>query len=222
VGIEVLERGRALPPSHIATLDELRPDAGPGPFTDMRVQLDAGGQVRTVPCAVPSGSYCDGFALVDERGRSLAVDTYAYLGPKPACRSRWAEGARIAAVRGIWQQRSSGPSPLSVVAPSSCEDLDGPEPPAGVPAAASDEVHQLVAGWASGLTVSVRGVVVARWRSSSGAFGFAMQDPDGRAASGVRVVRSRTSPFPASAPEPGDWVRVTGRTSQSGERVLEL
>jgi hypothetical protein len=188
----------------------------------MRVQVEAGGQVRTVPCAVPSGSYCDGFAVVDDRGRTLAVDTYAYLGPKPACRARWAEGARVTIVRGIWQQRSSGPSLLSVVALASCEDLDGPEPPGGVPAPASDEVHQLVAGWAPGLTVSVRGVVVARWRSSSGAFGFAMQDPDGAPASGIRAVRSRTSPFPASAPEVGDWVQVTARTSRSGERVLEL
>ena len=222
LGIEVLERGCALPPSHVATLDELRPDAGPGPFADMRVRVDAPGQVRTVPCAVPSGSYCDGFGVVDDRGRTLAVDTYAYLGPKPPCRSRWAEGARVGTLRGIWQQRSTAPSPLSVVALASCDDLDGPEPPAGAPAPASNEVHQLVAGWAPGLTVSVRGVVVARWRSSSGAFGFAMQDPDGAPASGVRVVRSRTSSFPASPPEIGDWIVVTARTSRSGEHVLEL
>ena len=222
VGIEVLERGRALPPSHLATTEELRPDAGPGPFSDMRVQVEVGGQVRTVPCAVPSGSYCDGFAVVDARDRTLAVDTYAYLGPKPACRSRWAEGARVGTVRGIWQQRSTGPAVLSVLALASCDDLDGPEPPMGSPAPTSDDVRQLVQGWGPGLTVSVRGVVVARWRSSSGAFGFAMQDPDGAPASGVRVVRSRTSPFPASAPEVGDWVQVTARTSRSGERVLEL
>jgi len=218
VGIEVLEHGRALPPNHVATLDELRPDAGAGAFADMRVRVDAPGQVRTVPCAVPSGSYCDGFAVVDDRGRMLAVDTYAYLGPKPTCRSRWAEGARVGTLRGIWQQRSTTPSPLSVVALASCDDLDGPEPPAGVPAPASDEVHQLVTGWAPALTVSVRGIVVAR----SGAFGFALQDPDGAPASGIRVVRSRTSQFPASPPEIGDRVIVTARTSRSGERVLEL
>jgi hypothetical protein len=221
-GIEVLEHGRALPPGHLAETDELRPDAGPGPFTDMRVRVDVGGQVRTVPCAVPSGSYCDGFAVVDAQGRTVAVDTYAYLGPKPTCRSRWAEGARVGSIRGIWQQRSTGPVPLSVLALASCDGLDGPEPPAGSPAPPADEVRQLVRGWAAGLTVSVRGVVVARWKSSSGAFGFAMQDPDGAPASGVRVVRSRTSPVPASPPEVGDWVRVTARTSRSGERVLEL
>ena len=66
------------------------------------------------------------------------------------------------------------------------------------------------------------GVVVARWKSGSGAFGFAMQDPGGAPASGVRVVRSRTSPVPASAPEVGDRVRVTARTSRSGEHLLEL
>ncbi|HET6984835.1 MAG TPA: hypothetical protein VFI53_22010, partial [Myxococcaceae bacterium] len=65
-------------------------------------------------------------------------------------------------------------------------------------------------------------VVVARWKSSSGAFGFAIQDPDGAARSGVRVVRARTSPVPASAPEVGDWVRVTARTATTGEHLLEL
>jgi hypothetical protein len=68
----------------------------------------------------------------------------------------------------------------------------------------------------------VHGVVVARWKSSSGAFGLAMQDPDGAASSGVRLVRSRTSTIPASAPEVGDWIRVTARTARDGEHLLEL
>ncbi|HZX43139.1 MAG TPA: hypothetical protein VFE93_14965, partial [Myxococcaceae bacterium] len=106
-GIEVLERGRALPPGHLADAAELRPDAGSGPFTDMRVHVDLSGRIRTVPCAVASGSYCDGFAVVDDRGQAIAVDTYAYLGAKPACRSRWAEGRRVASLSGIWQQRTS-------------------------------------------------------------------------------------------------------------------
>ena len=92
-----------------------------------------------------------------------------------------------------------------------------PQPPPS-----TDDVHQLLAGWAPGLAVSVRGVVVARWKSGSGAFGFALQDPGGAPVSGVRVVRSRTSPVPASAPEVGDGVRVTARTSRSGEHALEL
>jgi hypothetical protein len=83
-------------------------------------------------------------------------------------------------------------------------------------------VRQLVSGWLPGRLISVHGVVVARWRSSSGAFGFAMQDPDGAPASGVRVVRSRSSLIPASAPEVGDWVRVTARTARDGEHLLEL
>ncbi len=221
-GLEVLERGRALPPSHLADAIELRPDAGPGPFSDMRVHVDLSGQIRTVPCAVPSGSYCDGFAVVDGRGQTIAIDAYAYLGAKPSCRSRWAEGTRVASLSGIWQQRTSGAAALSVVALASCDDLDGPGPPEGTPAPSSNDVRQLVAGWVPGRRVVVRGVVVARWKSSSGAFGFAMQDPDGAAASGVRVVRSRTSPVPASAPEVADWVRVTAETARGGEHVLGL
>jgi hypothetical protein len=221
-GIEVLVRGRTLPPARVASVAELGPDAGSGPFADMRVHVDVRGTVRTVPCAVPSGSYCDGFAVVDVSGAVVAVDSYAYLGAKPACRARWAEGARVASVSGIWQQRGSGTGALSVLALSSCDDLDGPAPPEGSPAPASDEVHQLVSGWAPGRLVSVHGVVVARWKSSAGAFGFAMQDPDGAPSSGVRLVRSRSSPVPASAPEVGDWVRVTARTSRDGQHLLEL
>ena len=221
-GIEVLGRGRSLPPAHLAGAGELQPDAGPGPFTDMRVHVDLSAVVRTLPCAVPSGSYCDGFAVMDASGAVIAVDTYAYLGPKPGCRSRWTEGARVASLAGIWQQRTSGGSSLSVLAPSRCDDFDGAAPPEGSPAPASDEVRQLVSGWAPGRAVSVHGVVVARWRSSSGAFGFAMQDPDGAPWSGVRVMRSRGSPVPASAPEVGDWVRVTARTGRDAEHVLEL
>jgi hypothetical protein len=188
----------------------------------MRVQVALSAVVHTVPCAVPSGSYCDGFAVVDASGATIAVDTYAYLGPKPACRTRWTEGARVASLRGVWQQRAAGAARLSVVALSSCDDLDGPAPAEGSPAPPSTEVRQLVSGWLPGRLISVHGVVVARWRSSSGAFGFAMQDPDGAPASGVRVVRSRSSLIPASAPEVGDWVRVTARTARDGEHLLEL
>lgn len=221
-GIEVLGRGQLLPPPHLADVLELAPDAGPGPFTDMRVRVEVAGEVRTAPCPVPSGSYCDGFAVVDAQGRTLFVDTYAYLGAKPACRARWAPGARVRSLSGIWQQHGSAAGPLSVLALASCEGLDGAERQDATTPPPSDEVHQLLAGWAPGLPVSVRGVVVARWRSASGAFGFVMQDPGGAPASGVRVVRSRSSAVPASAPDIGDRVRVTARTSRTGERLLEL
>ena len=217
-GIEVLDRGQPLPPHHVAAVAELAPDAGPGAFTDMRVRVEVAGEIRTTPCAVPSGSYCDGFAVVDSVGRTIAVDTYAYLGPKPTCRSRWTAGARVTALDGIWQQHGS----LSVLALASCDGIDGAESEDAAPPPSTDDVHQLLAGWAPGLGVSVRGLVVARWKSSSGAFGFAMQDPDSSPASGVRVVRSRTSPIPASAPEVGDRVRVTARTSRTGEHLLEF
>ncbi len=217
-GIEVLERGQQLPPHHVAEVAELAPDAGPGAFTDMRVRVGVAGEIRTAPCAVPSGSYCDGFAVVDAQGRTIAVDTYAYLGPKPTCRARWTAGTRVTSVSGVWQLHP----PLSVLALASCDGLDEAESQGAGPPPSTEDVHQLLAGWAPGLGVSVRGIVVARWKSGSGAFGFALQDPGGAPASGVRVVRSRTSPVPASAPEVGDRVRVTARTSRTGEHLLEL
>jgi len=222
LGIEVLARAQPLPPSHRAVAAELRPDAGPGPFTDMRVHVELDGRVRTVPCTVPSGSYCDGFAVVDPGGQLVAVDTYAYLGAKPSCRSRWTEGTRLASVAGIWQQRISGSGALSVLALATCDGLDGIEQPLDARSPPSDDVRLLLAGWAPGRLVSVRGIVVARWKSSSGAFGFALQDPDGAPSSGVKLVRARNSPVPASAPEVGDQVRVTARTARSGEHLLEL
>jgi len=201
---------------------ELAPDAAPGVHADMRVRVELDGLVRTEPCAVPSGSYCDGFAVVDPGGQLVAVDTYAYLGAKPSCRSRWTEGTRLASVAGIWQQRISGSGALSVLALATCDGLDGIEQPLDARSPPSDDVRLLLAGWAPGRVVSVRGIVVARWKSSSGAFGFALQDPDGAPSSGVKLVRARNSPVPASAPEVGDQVRVTARTARSGEHLLEL
>jgi predicted extracellular nuclease len=105
----------------------------------------------------------------------------------------------------------------SAIAPDSTARplAEGPAPP-------STDIRELQAGWGLGLRVSVRGVVVARWKSTSGAFGFALQDPDGAPRSGVRVVRSKSSSTPAAAPEVGDLVRITARTGTSSDRVLEL
>jgi hypothetical protein len=186
----------------------------------VRVEFDA--QVRTEPCAVPSGSYCDGFAAVEAAGRSIAVDTYAYLGPKPSCRTAWGTGAAVSSLEGIWQQRRNGSTALSVLALADCAGFNGPAGEGGVAASPSTDIRSLQAGWGPGLRVSVRGVVVARWKSSSGAFGFALQDPDGGPLSGVRVIRSKSSSTPAAAPEIGDLIQLTARTGTGSDRVLEL
>jgi hypothetical protein len=201
---------------------ELAPDAAPGMHADMRVRVELDGHVRTEPCAVPSGSYCDGFAAVDAAGRTIAVDTYAYLGPKPACRAAWANGTAVSSLEGIWQQQRNGPIPQAVLALGDCAGFNGPQTGGGTPTPPSTDIRELQVGWGPGLRVSVRGVVVARWKSGSGAFGFALQDPDGAPRSGVRVVRSKTSPVPAAAPEVGNLVQLTARTGTGSERVLEL
>ena len=221
-GISVLARGLALPPAWRAEVADLIPDAAPGVHVDMRVRVELEGHVRTEPCPVPSGSYCDGFAAVDAAGRAIAVDTYAYLGPKPTCRVAWATGAAVASLEGIWQQQRNGSVAQSVLALGDCTGFNGPPAGGGVPAPPSTDIRELQAGWGPGLRITVRGVVVARWKSNSGAFGFALQDPDGASRSGVRVVRSKSSSTPAAVPEVGDLVRITARTGTSSDRVLEL
>jgi hypothetical protein len=186
----------------------------------MRVRLALSAHVRTVPCPLPSGSYCDGFAAVDDADHEVAVDTYAYLGPKPRCRSAWAEGAPVHSLAGVWQQRGSGPTEQSVLALATCDGLNGQEPDAGSPAPSSSDIRTLQSAWAPALAVTVTGVVVARWTSSSGAFGFTLQDPDGAPSSGVRVFRGKSSSVRAAAPAIGDLVRVTARTGST--RQLEL
>ena len=69
---------------------------------------------------------------------------------------------------------------------------------------------------------SAAGTSAAPVASSSGAFGFALQDPDGAPRSGVRVVRPKSSPTPAAAPEVGDLIQLTARTCTGSDRVLEL
>ena len=221
-GITILARGVALPPVWHAEAAELTPGAPVGDHADMRVRVVLDGRVRTEPCAVPSGSYCDGFAAVDGDGRAIAVDTYAYLGPRPACRSAWTNGAVISSLEGVWQQQRNGGAAQSVLALGDCTGVNGPERGGGEVAPSSADIRELHASWGPGLRVSVRGVVVARWKSTSAAFGFALQDPDGAARSGVRVVRSKSSPTTANPPEVGDLVQLTARTGAGTDRVLEL
>jgi hypothetical protein len=221
-GISVLARGVMLPPAWQAEAADLDPGAAPGLHADMRVRVEVDARVRTEPCAVPSGSYCDGFAAVNDAGHLVAVDTYAYLGAKPACRVSWVDGATVSSLEGIWQQQRNGSVAQSVLALGDCAGFNGPEVVGGTPAAPSTDIRELQSSWGPGLRVSVRGVVVARWKSSSGAFGFALQDPDGAPRSGVRVVRSKSSSTPAAAPEVGDFIQLTARTGTGSERVLEL
>lgn len=219
--LEIVSRGMALPPAHPGDdAAAFGADAGSGPYSDMRVRLALTGHVRTRPCPLPSGSYCDGFAAVDDAGHEVAVDTYAYLGPKPRCRSAWADGASVLSLSGVWQQRRTGTTEQSVLALATCDGLNGEESGSGAPAPPSDDIRTLQSAWAAGLRVTVIGVVVARWTSSSGAFGFALQDPDGAPRSGVRVFRGKSSTVSGPAPEVGDRVRVTARTGSA--RQLEL
>ncbi len=220
-GVQTLSRGMELPAAHSGEDPAaFGPDAGPGPYSDMRVRLALAAQVRTRPCPLPSGSYCDGFVAVDEAGHAVVVDTYAYLGPKPRCRAAWADGASVLSLTGIWQQRRTGTTEQSVLALASCDGLNGQETGSGAPAPPSEDIRTLQGSWAAGLRVTVIGLVVARWSSSSGAFGFTLQDPGGVPRSGVRAFRSKSSTMPGPAPEVGDRVRVTARTGST--RQLEL
>ena len=91
------------------------------------------------------------------------------------------------------------------------------------PVETSHDVAELLGTWQPGARATVRGVVVGAWHStSSAAFGFTLQDPDGAPGSGIRVVRPKISPVPGPAPLVGDHLRVTGTTSAASSARREL
>jgi hypothetical protein len=225
-GVELLASAVVLPPEwrvEDATW-LLGPDAGLD-HLDMRVELAVPTTSKTAPCPVPAGVYCDGFGAVDAAGHLVPVDTYAFLGNRPSCRSAWAAGSALEKVSGLWQlfTPEAGPS-FPVLAVVQCAGVGVGSVDAGVRAvAASHDVAELLETWRPGVRASVRGVVVGSWRSTSSAvFGFTMQDPDGAPRSGIRVVRTRASAVPGPPPRIGDYVQVTGTTSASSAPRREL
>jgi hypothetical protein len=225
-GVEVLRQSVSLPPAW--RVEDASALLGADAGTDRlntRVELAVPTTSRTAPCPVPSGVYCDGFGALDAAGHLVPVDTYAFLGNRPACRSAWATGATLERISGVWQlfTPQAGPS-YSVLAVVDCSGVGmGPAYAGTGKVELSHDVAELLETWQPGMRATVRGVVVGAWHStSSAAFGFTLQDPDGAAGSGVRVVRPRVSAIQGPAPLLGDHVRVTGTTSAASSARREL
>jgi hypothetical protein len=225
-GLEVLATGAKLPAAWKVEETQviLGVDAG-WDHLNMRIELAVPTTARTAPCAVPAGVYCDGFGAVDAAGHLVPVDTYAFLGNRPSCRAAWTTGSSLETISGVWQlfTPEAGPS-FPVLALVDCAGVGVGAAYAGTgTVAASHDVAELLATWRPSARATVRGVVVGAWHSSSSAaFGFTLQDPDGAPGSGIRVVRARVSPVPGPPPQVGDHVRVSGTSSAASSARREL
>ncbi|HXX32641.1 MAG TPA: hypothetical protein VEJ89_18200 [Myxococcaceae bacterium] len=225
-GVDVLTSGVMLPPPWRVEDSSwlLGPDGGLD-HLDMRVELAVPTTAKTAPCPVPSGVYCDGFGAVDAAGRLVPVDTYAFLGNRPTCRTAWASGSELERISGVWQLfvPEAGPT-FPVLAVVECAGVGKGASDAGTRAwEPTHDVADLIRTWRPGARASVRGVVVGAWHSSaSSSYGFTLQDPDGAPRTGIRVVRPRVSSVPGPGPRLGDYVRVTGTASAPGSPRREL
>jgi hypothetical protein len=170
-------------------------------------------------------SYCDGFyAQVPDGGAEInvLVDDFSFLSSSSTCSSTF-NATPLATIRGLWSDyyNSSLPAGMQdnyVIALTACSDVGVGAAYAGTGTpTASTDIHTLLTGTtADGSTVTVSGVVVAAWGpSSSGSFGFALNDPAGGPQAGLSVSRASTSSSCAAAPAIGDYITVTGAFQKS-------
>jgi hypothetical protein len=60
------------------------------------------------------------------------------------------------------------------------------------------------------------------WSTTTGSFGFAMEDPGGGNNSGIAVTKGKTSTTTSTAPAIGDYVSVTGTIRKEGPVALTI
>jgi hypothetical protein len=167
-------------------------------------------------------TYCDGFNAVVSAGGDggvVLVDDFDYLSNSTACQNQF-NNATLTSVRGLWYDyynSAATPKDNYSIALTACSDVTGTGGYTGTGTAPStptnsQTVHALRTGTGTdGSTQTVSGVVVAHWGpSSTGSFGFSIQDAAGGPTTGVAVTRSKTSCSQASVPNIGDYVTVTG------------
>ena len=134
---------------------------------------------------------------------------------------------QLATITGIWDDSYNPTTKVTtwVLTLTDCAGIGKGTAYAGTAVlAASTEVHALLAAFPSSPgAVTVKGVVVAsRPASSTGSFGFAIEDPAGGADAAIKVLRGKTSSSTATSPSVGDYVTVTGTAKGTATTFQEI
>jgi hypothetical protein len=201
-------------------------DSGTGAAThvNQRVTLNVSTTSSATPCPLPHTSstgklYCDGFNAKDASSNAVVIDTFDYMGAMPTCMLPPTDGTHYSAITGVWTDDydSTAHTDTFAIALSGCADLNSTGSSSGSTPTASTDIANLAANFPDGMMVSnIHGVVIAAYTSTTGAFGFVMQDPGGGDNSGILVTRAKTSTSTSTAPAIGDYVSVTGTARKSG------
>ncbi len=230
--VMVVSSANLLPPAWQITdaglLAESVPDGGDASvaYLNERVELTAALTTNSNPCPVPfttatGKTYCDGFNAVDAAGQAVVVDSFTYLGTGAPCYAQMptnpTDSLTLPSIGGVWGDNYNSTTGVDqlVLNLATCADMPGVAqgtPYAGVnmPPMTTD-IAMLLSSFSPGATVTVHGVVIAAWSSSStGSFGFSMEDPAGGPGAGIAVVRPSNSNSTTVAPNLGDYVSVTG------------
>jgi len=220
--------GNKLPPTWTVTSAPVlkSDDSGTGAAAhiNQRVTLNLSTTSSTMPCPLPHTSstgklYCDGFNAKDSSSNAVVVDTFDYLGSMPGCTLPPTDGTHYTAITGVWTDDydSTAHTDTFVIAPSACSDLNSTGTSSGSTPPSSTDIANLAANFPDGMTVSnIHGVVIAVYTSTTGAFGFVMEDPGGGNNSGILVTKAKTSTSTSTVPAIGDYVSVTGTARKSG------
>jgi hypothetical protein len=233
--VVVVSSSNALPPALVVTDPTvLKSDnSGPGAalHVSARMTLNAALMTSNSPCPLPFTSstgmlYCDGFNAKDSAGHTVVVDTFAFLGSNPPCKSTLpVNGNSLSTISGIWQDSYNATSMVDTwtLALSACSDVGQGTAYSGTGTPPmTTEISVLRLAFPTTPTmVTVKGVVTATW-SASPAFGFTIQDPAGGNNSALPVSRGKASTSTAVAPHVGDYVTVTGTTKTGGTAFKEI
>ena len=224
--VTVQSSNNALPPAWVASsIADLKSDDTSATAAVGYAQLvtisAANMSVNQTPCPLPFTSssgqtFCDGLNLTD--GTSTAIlDTFSFLGKAPACTVPTT--GSLATVTGLWSDKfdPTAHTETWVLSIVDCAGIGLGTAYAGTGVApSSTDVHDFMTNFTANTSVTLKGVVTAKFTGSTGSFGFSLQDPAGGPNSGIMVIRGKASTTTAVAPAVGDYVTVTGTSAADG------
>jgi hypothetical protein len=230
--VSVLSSGNALPPAWVVTdASDLKVDGtGTGMRThvDQLVKLDLSTTVVTSPCPLSSTSgtttYCDGFSAKDASSNEVVVDWYSFLGAHPAC--TMPPAGPLASITGVVEDLYDSSTKVDTWAIGLVDCSGVGQGTAysgtGTPLPSTDIASLFASNPTTASVVTVRGVVIGTWTTTTGFFGFTMEDPAGGANSGMTVFKSSTSTTTATLPAIGDFVTASGPVKHMGSYSISI